>query len=285
VLPLSGWWGPRRGYAARVSVLDKAKAAPDEVRQRAPWLDHLVRAYTRFTADGGNNLAAAVTYFAFLSLFPLLAITFAVLGYLVSVYPDAQRQAEQALSDTFPGLVGPGDPIDLGNLQGAAAAAGVVGLLGLLYSGTNFVDALREAVRTVWHQNIQAGNIVVKKLKDVLILAGLGLTLLVSLAITGLTTTVTTQLLELVGLGDSTAAAVLLAVLGPALALVVDTMFFIYLFTRLPKVKSPVKRVLTGAFLAAVGFEVLKLVATQLIAGTTTNPVYGTFGVVVGLLV
>jgi membrane protein len=268
-----------------VSVLDKAKAAPDEARRRAPWLDHLVRAYQRFTADGGNNLAAAVTYFAFLSLFPLLAIAFAVLGWVVSVYPDAQQQVRSAIEDTFPGLVGENGAIQLDAIKGAARTAGVVGLLGLVYAGTGFVDALREAVRTVWHQNIQAGNIVVKKLKDVLILAGLGVTLLVSLAITGLTTTVTTQLLELVGLASSQVATVLLAVLGPALALLVDTVFFVYLFTRMPKVKSPVRRVLKGTLLAAAGFEVLKLFGTRLIAGTVDNPVYGAFGVIVGLLV
>jgi membrane protein len=37
--------------------------------------------------------------------------------------------------------------------------------------------------------------------------------------------------------------------------------------------------------LGAVGFEALKLLATFLIARTTSNPVYATFGVIVGLLV
>ncbi|MDP9406349.1 MAG: YihY/virulence factor BrkB family protein, partial [Actinomycetota bacterium] len=268
-----------------MSVTDKAQAASEQVRKRAPWLDHFIRAYQRFTADGGNNLAAAVTYFAFLSIFPLLAIAFAVLGYVVTVYPDAQQQVQSALQENLPGLVGEGGAIQLENIQGAARTAGVVGLLGLLYAGTGWVDALREAVRTVWHQNIQAGNVVVKKVKDVLILAGLGAVMLVSLAVSGLTTTITTQLLELVGLAESGVARLLLAVLGPALALVVDTVFFIYLFTGLPKVKSPVKRVLKGAILAAVGFEVLKLFGAQLISGTTGNPVYGSFAVVVGLLV
>ena len=268
-----------------MSALEKVKAAPDEARKRAPWLDHLVRAYQRMTADGGNQLAASVTYFAFLSIFPLLAIAFAALGYVVTVYPDAQAQVESALADTFPGLVGPDAPIDLRNLQGAAATAGIVGLLGLLYSGTNFVDAVREAVRTIWHQNILAGNIIVKKIKDVLILLGLGAVLLVSLAISGLTTTITSTLLSLVGLEGSGVATVLLAVLGPVLALAVDTVFFVYLFTRLPKVRTPIKRVLKGALLGAIGFEILKLVGARLIAGTLDNPVYGTFAVVVGLLV
>ena len=41
----------------------------------------------------------------------------------------------------------------------------------------------------------------------------------------------------------------------------------------------------SGALLGAVGFEVLKLFGTFLIARTTQNPIYATFGVVVGMLV
>jgi membrane protein len=43
--------------------------------------------------------------------------------------------------------------------------------------------------------------------------------------------------------------------------------------------------VLKGALLGAIGFAALKQLATLLLSGTLRNPVYGTFTVIVGLLV
>lgn len=257
-----------------------------KARDKFPWLDHLVRAFTRYQADTGDRLAASVTYFGFLSVFPILALVFSVLGYVVDVYPDAERQVTDALTDALPGLIGsePGQ-INVQQLAGARAGAGIIGLAGLLYAGLSWIDALREAVRSMWHQNVLAGNIVVKKLQDVLILVLLGAVLLISLAISGLTTTVTSSILELVNLEDSTVAAVLLSILGPLLALLVDVVLFLFLFLGLPKVQSPWRRVIKGAVFAAVGFEILKLAGAFLIARSSNNPVYASVALAVGLLI
>jgi membrane protein len=74
-------------------------------------------------------------------------------------------------------------------------------------------------------------------------------------------------------------------VLGVILGLLTSTALFLYLFWRLPKVKSPFRRIVRGALLAAVLFEVLKRVGAFYIERTTENPLYGSFAVVVGLLV
>jgi membrane protein len=78
---------------------------------------------------------------------------------------------------------------------------------------------------------------------------------------------------------------VTLRVLSVGLAVVVDVVIFAILLSRLSGAHLPWRQVRSGALLAAVGFEVLKLVGAFLIARTTSNPLYATFGVVVGLLV
>ena len=70
-----------------------------------------------------------------------------------------------------------------------------------------------------------------------------------------------------------------------ALALLADTVLFAILLSRLSGAHQPWRQVRTAAFLGAVGFELLKLVGTFLIVRTTQNPVYATFGVIVGLLI
>jgi membrane protein len=78
---------------------------------------------------------------------------------------------------------------------------------------------------------------------------------------------------------------VLLKGLGTVLALLTSTLLCLYLFTRLPRLATPWRRLVRGAVLAAVLFEVLKRVGAIYIDRTTGNPVYGAFAVAVGLLV
>ncbi|WP_447647021.1 YhjD/YihY/BrkB family envelope integrity protein [Nocardioides zeae] len=56
----------------------------------------------------GNSQAGAVTFFGFLSFFPLLALAFFVIGWIAKVYPDAQQQLVDAITSIFPGMIGSG---------------------------------------------------------------------------------------------------------------------------------------------------------------------------------
>jgi membrane protein len=168
-----------------------------------------------------------------------------------------------------------------------AGKAGVIGLLGTLFSGLGWIDALREAIRSIWHQNVTAGNLVVRKAIDVVVLVGLFGTIAASVAFSALVTSFTGTALDVVGIDeDATAAVALTFVLGYAVTLVVDTALFLYLFTRLARVRTPWRRVLKGAVFGAIGFEVLKVLGGIYVERSTSKgeATYGTFAVVVGLL-
>jgi membrane protein len=251
-----------------------------------PWFDHAVRAYRRNNEVLGSQLAAAISYYGFLSFFPLLALAFAVVGYISGAYPDAQDSVTRALQDSFPSLIGPGSgQINVKDIIDAKAGAGVIGLVGLFYTGLGWLDALRAALRRVFGTTDVPLNFVKKKAVDVVVLIGLGLALLASLVVTGLATAVTRQVLGAVGVDDKLVAVALLKVLSVALALLADTALFAILLSRLSGAHQTWRQVRTAAFLGAVGFELLKLAGTFLIVRTTNNPVYATFGVVAGLLI
>lgn len=255
-------------------------------RSQRPWIDHALRAYDRHTEVRGGQLAAAVTYFGFLSFFPLLALVFSLVGYLSDIYPGAQDDVTAAVQAAFPSLVGSGEgEINIQDVIDARAGAGLIGLVGLLYAGLGWLDALRDGLRRVFGTDDQSIGLLKKKLVDVAVLAMLGLSLLASLVVSSLATAATADALDLVGLGDSGVATVLLKVLSVCLAVAVDVLLFAILLSRLSGARLPWRQVRSGAVLAAVGFEVLKLLGTFLIARTTSNPLYATFGVVVGLLV
>src|SRR4051812_18369247 len=126
-------------------VIDQAKEAVDETRTRLPVVDHAIRMNTHYGKVRGGALAGAVTYFGFLSFFPLVALAFSVVGYVSGAYPEAQQQLTDALNSTFPGLIGtaPGQ-INLQTIIDAKAGVGIVGLVGLLIAGLGWLDALRE---------------------------------------------------------------------------------------------------------------------------------------------
>jgi len=261
---------------------DKVSGTVKTVRHRAPWLDHFIRAWGRYKSDSGDRLAASVTFFGFLSFFPLIALAFSVVGFIVVAYPSAQQDLIDQINNFLPGL---SDKLNVASIGNARVATGIIGLLGLLLAGLGWIDALREAIRTMWHHNLQAGNFLTKKLNDTLILIGLGLTMAASVAVTGVSSSAMGWLLDHIGLTGSVPANVLLRVVGYVLALSVDVALFLFLFTRLPKVATPFRQVLKGAIFGAFGFEILKTIGSLLVKGALHNPVYGTFAVVVGLLI
>lgn len=257
------------------------KAIMATARERVPLLDHLVRAYTRYQADAGDRLAAGVTYFWFLSLFPILLLAVSILGYALGA--DAEQRVVDGLGDQLPA----GLAETLGQtLTEAKGPAGIIGVVGLLFAGLGWVDALREAIRTMWHQNVTAGNIIVKKLRDIVVLIGLFAVIGASVVVTGLVTGFSDKVLDLVGLETGPIAKAVAFSAGVALTLLADTALFLYLFVRLSRVQTPVRAVLRGAVFGAVGFEVLKVVGGIYVARTTSKgeATYGTFAVVVGLL-
>lgn len=262
--------------------INRAKAAWARLRRSRPFVDHLVRGWSRYQADGGDRLAAAVTYFGFLSFFPIIALAFSVAGFVVDAYPSAQQDLVTQINSFLPGLSG---KLNVASIGQAKVTTGVIGLVGLLLAGLGWVDALREAIRTLWHHNVEAGNVVTKKLRDILVLVGLGLTLVVSLGISSVASSATTWFLDLLGISSNIGVKAFVRVLGIALAILADMGLFAFLLTRLPRLSTPWRRVAKGTLFGAIGFEIMKVVGSVLVARTTSNPVYGTFAVVVGLLI
>ena len=72
----------------------------------------------------GNLQAGAVTYFAFLSFFPVLALGFFVVGWMSAVFPGAEDALSGALESLLPGIFG----TDEGELSAETFQQGGTGL-------------------------------------------------------------------------------------------------------------------------------------------------------------
>jgi membrane protein len=266
----------------RASIGARIRAA----RKRWRWFDHAARAYSRYNEVQGGQLAAAITYYGFLSFFPLLALAFAVVGYISGAYPGAQDAVTQAVQGGFPSLIGSGPGhINIQDVIDAKAGAGIIGLAGLFYAGLGWLDAVRAALRRMFGTSDVPLDFVKKKAVDVVVLIGLGLALLASLFVTTLATAVTRQVLGGVGVDDRLVAVAVLKAVSVVLALLADTVLFSILLSRLSGAHQSWRQVRSAAVLGAVGFELLKVAGAFLIVRTTENPVYAAFGVIAGLLI
>ncbi|GAA4374678.1 YihY/virulence factor BrkB family protein [Actinomadura verrucosospora] len=265
------------------SLLGDGKALLQRSRERSRWFDHQVRALERYQERRGDRLAAALTSYAFLSFFPLMALAYALLGYLVGVSDEARAYFVRAISSQLPGLAG---QLDVEQIAQSKTAVGVLGLVALLVTGIGWVQVLRESLRDIWgNEPGGGGNFFLKRLWDGGVLAFLGLILICGMAVTTVTTSATHTVLGWLGLEHVPGAGTGLRLLSLACAIFFDTVVFLALFSRLSGTRAPWRRIIRGALFGAVGFEILKQIAAFLIGRTTQNPVYGTFAVLVGLMV
>jgi membrane protein len=259
------------------------------LRERLPWLDHTLRMVSHYGVVNGNGQAGAVTYFGFLSFFPVLALAFFVVGLVVHVYPDARAQTVQAINQVLPGVVGSGSgQISLSTIETYSGTVGVIGVVSVLYAGLGWLSGLRQALEVMFSVPRQEQpSFVIGKLRDLATLALIGLTLLVSVALSGAVTGFTGAILKLVGIDpDALLPSLALAVLAHALAIGASTLLLMLMFTLLVN-ESHVPRgaLVRGALLGAAGFEVLKLAASLLLGQTRGQPAFQAFGVALILLV
>jgi membrane protein len=259
-----------------------ARARLDYWRVRRLWIDHLIRAVRRYQLQFGDRLAGAVTYFAFLSFFPLVALSYAVLGFVLEGNDDARNALKAAIVERLPGIA---TQLDFDAIARAKETAGIIGLLGLLYAGLGAVDALRGALREMSMTTAPPLNFFVGKLRDLASLALFGVTMISSVLVAGFATTATDNVLEFLFGSASALANAGLRLAGVAVSVGADWVLFLILLGWVARPTQPFRVVAKGALAGAIGFGMLKQFATLLLGQTLGNPVYGTFAVIAGLLV
>lgn len=271
-----------------IQLVDRAKAEVADVRRRRPFVDHVVRMFEHYSDVQGNILAGAVTYFGYLSFFPVLALAFAVIGVVANVYPDAQDQLIAVLESIFPGLVGdePGDPIKVETFTDAAATAGLIGAAGLFYTGLGWISVLRTSLQEVFQvPQEQQRNLVLGKAIDLVTLAVIGIVLLLSILVSGITTSLTETTLSMLGLLGVPGMDLLLSAVSILVGVAASTVMFFAMFRILLVLDVPQAALWKGALLAAIGFEALKALAWLLIGAATGNPATAILGTSLVLLV
>jgi membrane protein len=270
------------------SLRERASARVERFRARHPTLDHVVTMVTHYNRVDGSAQAGAVTYFGFLSFFPILALGFFAVGLLAQVYPELRGEIRVAVQDLLPGVIGghPGE-IPLRTFEDYGGTVGTIGLVAVLYSGLGWLSGMRSALENMFVlARKEQPNFFVGKLRDLATLLLLGVTLVLSVALSGLVAGFSEALLGWIGLdAGAFVPNAVLWLLSHLLAIAASTALLLTMFVLLTQPHVPRRSLVDGAILGAVGFEVLKSVAYFLIAQTKSQPAFQAFGVSLVLVV
>ncbi|WP_253381229.1 inner membrane protein YhjD [unidentified bacterial endosymbiont] len=258
--------------------------------QRRPWIAHMIRAAERFNDRMGNQFGAAITYFSFLSMIPILMVSFAAAGFVLASHPTL-------LQDIFDKiLLNVSDPTLAGTLKGTIKTAvqqrttvGIVGLLIALYSGINWMGNLREAIRAqsrdVWERTPQdQEKIWVKYFRDFISLIGLLIALIVTLSITSVAGSAQQMIISALYLDSIEWLKPAWRGIGLAISICANYLLFFWIFWRLPRHRPRKKALIRGTLIAAVGFEAIKIVMTYTLPSLIKSPSGAAFGSVLGIM-
>ena len=243
-------------------------------------------AWQRYGNANGDLLAAGVGYFAFFSVFPALALAFAIFGFVLQGRPDLVATIAESLNGLLPGMVKtPSHPDGIISVAAPASltltVTGVVSFVTLLLAGLGWVGALRTGIRGVFGLEASTGNPVRTKAHDLFVLVTLGLAIAVSAILTSVIGGLAERVAGWVGLDGN---GLLIGAVGLMLGVAFDFVILVVLLRLLSGVPLPMHNVRQGALLGAVILTVLKLFGGFLIGRASANPLLGAVAVAVGLL-
>ena len=266
-------------------VWARIEALINALRRRFAWFDHLARAGGRYEGIHSDLVAAGVTYFAFLGLFPVLLLVASIFGLFLAGDALLQQQLFDAIRQAFPGQLGQQLVHEVSSAVDSAGVTGLIGLAGFVYAGLRTVDKLRIGMELIWKGEVEKSDVFRDNLQDFLALLTLGGIGVVSLGLTGAVTQESSRLMKLLGLADEAGYGVLTWLVGIALAVAVDVVIFLWLLRVVPSISHPLRRLLPGALFGAAGFEVLKLLGGYYLTLISRSVTASAFGGAVGLLV
>ena len=211
---------------------------PDNPAQlsKGTWKDTLKRTLREFKEDDLTLLAAALTYYGVLSLFPALLVLLSLLGLAGADTIDTLLKNIGSLTPSAARDVVTNAVHDLQGANNKAGFAFVAGLVGALWSASGYVGGFMKASNVIYE--VEEGR-KFWKLKPLQIAATVVIMLLtaiiaISVVVTG---PVAEKVGNIVGAGDA-AVTVFSIAKWPVIALIVSLMFA-FLYYIGPNVKQP----------------------------------------------
>lgn len=248
----------------------------DAYQRRHRWAGLPVAVLYKFGDDQGTYLAAQITYYGFVAVFPLLLLLATILGYALHGNPHLQRRVLDSALAQFP-VIGDQITANIRSFHGSTAGL-VIGMLGCVYGGLGIVQAAQNTLNKVWGVPRDSRPDPVRaRLRSLLLLAFGGASVIATTVLSALGAAADAYGASLGGSARAIAT-------GAAIAL--NVVLFTAAFKVLTAHPVTIGQIRGGAVAAAVTWQALQLAGTLLLGqklkGATAT--YGLFALVLGLL-
>jgi membrane protein len=244
----------------------------DRLQRKHRWAGFPLAVAYKYFDDFGAYLAALLTYYGFVSLFPLLLLLSTILGFVLAGDQRLQHEVLTSALQQFP-VIG-GDLAQPKRLGGGPVGL-VVGIAGSLYGGLGVAQAFQYANNTMWAvPRNNRPNPVKARGRSMLLLATGGLAILGTTA------------LSIAGGGGAGGLGTAGKLLALAASAVVNIAVAIFAFRFAPARRLSVRDVVPGAIASAVIWQLLQSFGVIYVRhvikhASATNAV---FAIVLGLL-
>jgi len=238
------------------------------LRFRSRQFDHLSRAVLRFWDVQGGRLAAAIAYYGFFAVFALLLIGYSIFGILLTNNSELFDVVRDFLRQNLPFL-------DVQAILDSGKTVGIVGIIGLTFTGIAWVETIRSSQRLIWRLREQPGYVVVRQLLDLLVLLGI-------LALLGLSQLAVYGLEKLIAW---LAEGFLQSIISVGLTVAVNMLLAAALLGAVPRLRMTARRLAPPVLQVGIGITLLNTVGKSFVGLVQRNPAYGLVGSAVGVLV
>ncbi|AGY58193.1 YihY/virulence factor BrkB family protein [Gloeobacter kilaueensis] len=272
------------------AALTTAQSRDQRPAQREPFYLGAVPALLReaiagWSEDKVPRLSAALAYYTFFSLAPLLVVVIAVAGAFFG--PEAIRGQ---LDNQLTGLIGPDSAgavqelVRRGYQPASGIVASVIAVATILFGVSGLFSELQDALNTIWGVKPRPD----RSWKDVLkerfvsfsIVFVIALALLASLIVSAVISAVTGVVGAVLPLPDFA-----FRLIDTAVSLGLTTLMFAAIYKILPDVKLAWKDVLVAAGITSVLFVIGKALISLYLGYSTITSAYGAAGSLVVILV
>jgi inner membrane protein YhjD len=266
--------------SAVADAVNQAKLRVERARARWPAVDVGVSTFKRFSEDDGGTLAAALTYYIFFSIFPLLLFGVAALGFVTRGNEELKSDILAAGVDSFPLLRDVLQPAGLDFFERRAGGLALTAIALALYSGSGAVVALEHSLNRIDHIS-EEGTFIQKRVRSVRWLVLLAPAAVATAGLAGLANFSS----EMFGARSVVTTGV--SILSYVGGVLVSAIVFALAFKLLSRAGHDWRDVVPGALAGALAFELLKAAgSTFLAAGTKGREgTFGAFAAAAGLLV
>jgi YihY family inner membrane protein len=228
--------------------------------------------FKKYGDDEAGNQAALITYFGFVSLFPLLLILFSILDSISSRNAEFEKRIISATLQYFPGTA---EEISK-NIHGfhRTGISLFIGIIITLYGVRGISSALQNASNKLWQiPKKQRPNFWVTTVRSfgIIILGGGGM--IFTSVILGYTNNISST-------------GPFFKILVTIFALFLNSLVFMLVFRLATAKQVKTKWLINGAIVAAVFWQILQFLGSYLILHQLkrSSELYGVFSIVLGML-